>query len=87
MLKVPLDFARVLSMMCGSPIFPLEITVWEAQEKHMAPYITSTSSVTQFSVQKGDTFVFVSDGMRSSLTEEGLPDEDVRDPRWHGCTG
>ena len=76
-LKVPLDLARVLSLMWGSPIFPSETAVWVAQEKHTPPYISSTPSVTHFLVQNGDILVFVSDGMRSSLTEEGVPDEDV----------
>jgi len=30
-----------------------------------------------FSFEKGDMLVFCSDGLRSSLTEQGVPDQDV----------
>jgi len=76
MLKVPYDLAKVLGMMWGSPIFPWDVDAW-AQGKHTPPYISSTPSVMCFSIQEGDILVFASDGLRSSLTEQGLPEEEV----------
>ena len=78
-LKVPLDLAKVLSMMWGCPIPPKTIPRWMAQAKHTPPYISSIPSVTHFSVQKGDVLVFSSDGLRSSLTDQGVPDQNMRE--------
>ena len=74
-LKVPLDVARVLSMMWGCPIPPFVTNRW-AQQTHTPPYISSTPSVKHFSFEKGDIFAFCSDGLRSSLKEQGVPDQD-----------
>ena len=76
MLKVPIDLARVLSMMWECPIFPEVIDQW-AQQKHTPPYISSTPSVKLFSIEKGDVLVFCSDGLRSSIKGQGVPDQDV----------
>ena len=76
MLKVPVDLARVLSMMWGRPI-RLEATERWAQQTHTPPYISSTPSVMHFSFEKGDMLAFCSDGLRSSLKAQGVPDEDV----------
>ncbi|KAF8511671.1 phosphatase 2C-like domain-containing protein [Hysterangium stoloniferum] len=75
-LKVPIDLASVLSTMWGCPIPPKVTDRW-AQQKHTPPYISSTPSVKHFSIKKGDILVFCSDGLRSSLKEQGVPDEDV----------
>ncbi|KIJ57153.1 hypothetical protein M422DRAFT_23252 [Sphaerobolus stellatus SS14] len=75
-LKVPIDLAKVLSMMWGAPIHRVDVDKW-AQGKHTPPYISSTPSVMRFSIQKGDFLVFASDGLRSSLTEQGVPDQEV----------
>ncbi|KAF8511665.1 phosphatase 2C-like domain-containing protein [Hysterangium stoloniferum] len=75
-LKVPIDLASVLSTMWGCPIPPEATDRW-AQQKHTPPYISSTPSVKHFSIKKGDILVFCSDGLRSSLKEQGVPDEDV----------
>ena len=63
-------------MMWGCPIPPGATDRW-AQQKHTPPYISSTASVMHFSFEKGDMLVFCSDGLRSSLTEQGVPDQDV----------
>ena len=76
MLKVPIDLARVLSMMWGCPIFPEVIDRW-TQQTHTPPYLSSTPSVMHFSIEKGDLLVFCSDGLRSSLKGQGVPDQDV----------
>jgi pyruvate dehydrogenase phosphatase len=76
MFKVPIDLVRALSMMWGFPIFPDTIDRWTHQ-KHTPPYISSTPSVRHFSLEKGDILVFCSDGLRSSLTAQGVPDQDV----------
>ena len=75
-LKVPIDLARVLSMMWGCPIFP-EVTERWAQQRHTPPYLSSTPSVMHFSIEKGEVLVFCSDGLRSSLQDQGVPDQDV----------
>ncbi|KAF8520661.1 phosphatase 2C-like domain-containing protein [Hysterangium stoloniferum] len=75
-LKVPIDLARVLSTMWGRPIPPEATDRW-AQQKHTPPYISSTPSVKHFSIKKGDILVFCSDGLRSSLKEQGVSDQDV----------
>ena len=75
-LKVPVDLAKVLSMMWGTPIFTRFVDKW-VQGKHTPPYISSTPSVMRFSIRKGDLLIFASDGLRSSLTEQGLPEEEV----------
>ncbi|KAF8512593.1 phosphatase 2C-like domain-containing protein [Hysterangium stoloniferum] len=75
-LKVPIDLASVLSTMWGCPIPPEATDRW-AQQKHTPPYISSTPSVMYFSIKKGDRLVFCSDGLRSSLMEQGVPDQDV----------
>ena len=76
MLKVPIDLARVSSMMWGCPIFPEVIDRW-TQQTHTPPYLSSTPSVMHFSIEKGDLLVFCSDGLRSSLKGQGVPDQDV----------
>jgi pyruvate dehydrogenase phosphatase len=76
MLKVPIDLTIVLGMMWGCPIFPETIDRW-TQQKHTPPYISSTPSVMHFSIEKGDVLVLCSDGLRSSLTAQGVPDQDV----------
>ena len=78
-LKVPLDLAKVLSTMWGPSIFPETVDEWVAKGKHTPPYLSSTPSVARFSIQSGDILVFSSDGLRSSLTMEGVPDQDVRE--------
>ena len=78
MLKVPIDLARVLGIMWGSPILPDAMNRWIHQnQKHTPPYISSTPSVMHFSIEKGDLLVFCSDGIGSSLKEQGVPDQDV----------
>lgn len=64
-------------MMWGCQICPEVIPQWQAQVKHTPPYISSTPSVMHFSVQKGDILVFSSDGLRSSVRKQGVPDQDV----------
>ena len=76
MLKVPIDLARVLSMMWGCPIFPEVIDRW-AQQTHTPPYLSSTPSVKHFSIEKGEILVFCSDGLRSALKAQGVSDQDV----------
>ena len=63
-------------MMWGCPLFPETTDRW-AQQKHTPPYLSSTPSVMHFSFEKGDMLVFCSDGLRSALTEQGVPDQDV----------
>ena len=63
-------------MMWGCPIPLFETERW-AQQTHTPPYISSTPSVKHFSFDKGDLLVFCSDGLRSSLTEQGVPEQDV----------
>ena len=63
-------------MMWGCPI-PLFVTDRWAQQTHTPPYISSTPSVMHFSFEKGDMLVFCSDGLRSSLKAQGVPDQDV----------
>jgi pyruvate dehydrogenase phosphatase len=65
-------------MMWECPIHPQFIDQW-VQQKHTPPYISSTSSVMHFSIEKGDRLVFCSDsdGLRSSLDGQGVPDQDV----------
>ena len=63
-------------MMWGCPI-PLFVTDRWAQQTHTPPYISSTPSVMHFSFEKGDMLVFCSDGLRSSLTAQGVQDQDV----------
>ena len=63
-------------MMWGCPIPPFVTDRW-AQQAHTPPYISSTPSVMHFSIEKGDMLVFCSDGLRSSLTAQGVPDHDV----------
>jgi len=75
-LKVPVDLAKVLSMMWGTPIFTTTVDEW-VKGKHTPPYISSTPSVMRFSIQSGDLLVFASDGLRSSLKGQGLPDQEV----------
>ena len=65
-------------MMWGCPIFPETVDEWTHQ-KHTPPYISSTPSVKHFSFEEGDILVFCSDGLRSSLKEQGVADEDVGD--------
>jgi pyruvate dehydrogenase phosphatase len=76
MFKVPIDLVRTLSMMWGFPISPDTIDQWTLQ-KHTPPYISSTPSVRHLSFERGDILVFCSDGLRSSLTAQGVPDQDV----------
>jgi pyruvate dehydrogenase phosphatase len=75
-LKVPIDLARVLRMMWGCQT-PLEVIDRWAQQIHSPPYISSTPSVMQFSIEKGDLLVFCSDGLRSPLMGHGVPEQDV----------
>ncbi|KAF8511666.1 phosphatase 2C-like domain-containing protein [Hysterangium stoloniferum] len=75
-LKVPIDLAKVLSIMWDCPVHPDKTDRW-GQQRHAPPYISSMPSVTHFSIQKGDMLVFSSDGLRSSLTEKGVPDHDI----------
>ena len=63
-------------MMWGCPVFPETIDRW-AQQKHTPPYLSSTPSVMHFSIEKGDLLVVCSDGLRSSLREHGVPNQDV----------
>ena len=63
-------------MMWGHPIRSVTTDQW-AQQKHTPPYISSTPSVMHFSIEKGDILVFCSDGLRSSLTDQGVLDQDV----------
>jgi len=63
-------------MMWGCPIHLQFIDQW-AQKKNTPPYISSTPSVVHFSIEKGDRLVFCSDGLRSSLGGQGVPDQDV----------
>jgi pyruvate dehydrogenase phosphatase len=63
-------------MMWGCPIPPKVTDRW-AKQKHTPPYISSTPSVTHFSIEKGDRLVFCSDGLRSSLKGQEVPDQDV----------
>jgi pyruvate dehydrogenase phosphatase len=63
-------------MMWGCPVFP-EVTQRWAQQTHTPPYLSSTPSVKHFSIEKGEVLVFCSDGLRSSLNEQGVPDQDV----------
>jgi pyruvate dehydrogenase phosphatase len=63
-------------MMWGCPVFPEVIDRW-AQQTHTPPYLSSTPSVLHFSIEKGDLLVFCSDGLRSALNEQGVPDQDV----------
>ena len=63
-------------MMWGCPIPPFVTDQW-AQQTHTPPYISSTPSVKHFSFEKGDILAFCSDGLRSSLEEQGVPDQDV----------
>ena len=62
--------------MWGCPIFP-EVTERWAQQTHTPPYLSSTPSVMHFSIEKGEVLVFCSDGLRSSLQDQGVPDQDV----------
>lgn len=75
-LKAPLDLAYVLSMMWGCPIFSTTVAEW-ARAKHTPPYISSTASVMRFSIRKGDILIFTSDGLRSTLEEQGIPSGEV----------
>ncbi|KAF8520577.1 hypothetical protein BU17DRAFT_88741 [Hysterangium stoloniferum] len=75
-LKVPIDLPKVLRMMWGCPVHPDKTDRW-GQQRHTPPYISSTPSITHFSIQKGDILVFSSDGLRSSLTEKGVPDHEI----------
>ena len=63
--------------MWGCPIHHTTTDEWVAKGKHTPPYLSSTPSITHFSIQRGDVVVFSSDGLRSSLTMEGIPDQDV----------
>ena len=63
-------------MMWGCPIFP-EVTEHWAQQRHTPPYLSSTPSVMHFSIEKGEVLVFCSDGLRSSLQDQGVLDQDV----------
>ena len=63
-------------MMWGCPIPPFVTDQW-AQQTHTPPYISSTPSVKHFSFEKGDILAFCSDGLRSSLEEQGVPGQDV----------
>jgi pyruvate dehydrogenase phosphatase len=63
-------------MMWGRPIFSETTDQW-AQQKHTPPYISSTPSITHFSIKKGDEIILSSDGLQSSLVAQGVPDEDV----------
>ena len=74
-LKSLLIFA---SMMWGCPISPEAIDRWSKQN-HIPSYISSTPSVMHFSIEKGDLLVVCSDGLRSSLTKQEVPDQDVGD--------
>ena len=76
MLKVPIDLARVLSMMSGCPIWPDAIDRW-TQQTHTPPYLSSTPSVMHFSIEKGNLLAICSDGLRSALKSHGVPDQDV----------
>ena len=62
--------------MWGCPIFP-EVTERWAKQTHTPPYLSSTPSVMHFSIEKGEVLVFCSDGLRSSLQDQGVPDQDV----------
>ncbi|KAF8523957.1 phosphatase 2C-like domain-containing protein [Hysterangium stoloniferum] len=75
-LKVPIDLASVLSKMWGCPIPPETTNRW-AQQRHTPPYISSTPTIMNFPLKKGDMLVFCSDGLRSSLREKGVADQDV----------
>ncbi|KAF8496902.1 phosphatase 2C-like domain-containing protein [Hysterangium stoloniferum] len=75
-LKVPIDLPKVFRMMWGCPVHPDKTDRW-GQQRHTPPYISSTPSITHFSIQKGDILVFSSDGLRSSLTEKGVPDHEI----------
>ena len=63
-------------MMWGCPIPPFVTDRW-AQQTHTPPYISSTPSVKHFFFEKGDILAFCSDGLRSSLEEQGVPGQDV----------
>ena len=63
-------------MMWGCPIPPFVIDRW-AQQTHTPPYISSTPSVMHFSFEKRDLLVFCLDGLRLSLTAQGMPDQDI----------
>ena len=65
-------------MMWGCPIHPFVTERW-LQQTHTPPYISSTPSVMHYSFEnlKGDILVFCSDGLRSSITEQGVLDQDV----------
>ena len=63
-------------MMWGCPIHYDTTKRW-AQQKHTPPYLSSTPSVMHFSIEKGDLLVLCSDGLGSSLKEQGVPDQDV----------
>ena len=63
-------------MMWGCSI-PPEVFVRWAQQTHTPPYISSTPSVMHFTIKKGEVLVFCSDGLRSSLNDQGVPDQDV----------
>ena len=63
-------------MMWGCPVFP-EVTDRWAQQTHTPPYISSTPSVMRFTIGKGEVLVFCSDGLRSSLKDQGVPDQNV----------
>ena len=63
-------------MMWGCPIFP-EVTERWAKQTHTPPYLSSTPSVMHFSIEKGEVLVFCSDGLRSSLNDQGVPGQDV----------
>ena len=51
-------------MMSGRPVGSIHLLIFHP-------------SITRFSVQRGDVLVFSSDGLRSLLTMEGIPDQDV----------
>ena len=63
-------------MMWGCPIHYDTTKRW-AQQKHTPPYLSSTPSVMHFSIEKGDLLVLCSDGLGSSLKEQGVLDQDV----------
>ena len=62
--------------MWGCPIPPETTKRW-VQQIHTPPYISSTPFVMHFSIEKGDLIVLCSDGLGSSLKEQGVLDQDV----------